>query len=253
MFSTWSAFAACFHLKIHLHNLSPLSSCFSLSLLSGLRKGNEIRSLNGEAVSDLDLKQMEALFSEKSVGLTLVARPADTRATLCTSWSDSDLFSRDQKSLPPSPNQCQLLEEFLDNFKKTSTNDFSNVPDVTTGLKRSHTEGTLDQVSHREKMEQTFRSAEQIVELCRGLDSSHANSMEAPTESHDPPPRPLARHLSDADRLRKVIQELVDTEKSYVKDLSCLFELYLEPLQNETFLTQDEVNGKHLPSASQPL
>lgn len=122
MFSTWSAFAACFHLKIHLHNLSPLSSCFSLSLLSGLRKGNEIRSLNGEAVSDLDLKQMEALFSEKSVGLTLVARPAGTRASLCTSCSDSDLFSRDQKSLLPSPNQCQLLEEFLDNFKKTSTN-----------------------------------------------------------------------------------------------------------------------------------
>lgn len=63
----------------------------------------------------------------------------------------------------------------------------------------------------------TPQSAEQIVELCRGLDSGHANSMEAPTKSHDPPPRPLARHLSDADRLRKVIQELVDTEKSYVK------------------------------------
>ncbi|XP_038955578.1 rho guanine nucleotide exchange factor TIAM2 isoform X2 [Rattus norvegicus] len=210
----------------------------SLAYGGGLRKGNEIRSLNGEAVSDLDLKQMEALFSEKSVGLTLVARPADTRASLCTSCSDSDLFSRDQKSLLPSPNQCQLLEEFLDNFKKTSTNDFSNVPDVTTGLKRSHTEGTLDQVPHREKMEQTFRSAEQIVELCRGT-----TSMEAPTDSRDPPPRPLARHLSDADRLRKVIQELVDTEKSYVKDLSCLFELYLEPLQNETFLTQDEMES----------
>lgn len=41
--------------------------------------------------------------------------------------------------------------------------------------------------------------------------------MEGPRESPDPPPRPLARHLSDADRLRKVIQELVDTEKSYVK------------------------------------
>lgn len=40
--------------------------------------------------------------------------------------------------------------------------------------------------------------------------------MEA-AESQDLPPRPLARHLSDADRLRKVIQELVDTEKSYVK------------------------------------
>ncbi|XP_031208921.1 T-lymphoma invasion and metastasis-inducing protein 2 isoform X1 [Mastomys coucha] len=215
----------------------------SLAYGGGLRKGNEITTLNGEAVSDLDIKQMEALFSEKSVGLTLVARPVATRRTLCASWSDSDLFSRDQKSLPSSPNQSQLLEEFLDNFKKTSTNDFSNVPDITTGLKRSQTEGTLDQVPRREKIEQTFPSADQIAELCRGLNSTHANSMEAPTESHDPPPRPLARHLSDADRLRKVIQELVDTEKSYVKDLSCLFELYLEPLQNETFLTQDEMES----------
>lgn len=67
--------------------------------------------------------------------------------------------------------------------------------------------------------------------------------MEGLGESQDSPPRPLARHLSDADRLRKVIQELLDTEKSYVKDLSCLFELYLEPLQNETFLTQDEMES----------
>uniref|UniRef100_A0A2K5Q4Y0 TIAM Rac1 associated GEF 2 n=1 Tax=Cebus imitator TaxID=2715852 RepID=A0A2K5Q4Y0_CEBIM len=209
----------------------------------GLRKGNEIMTLNGEAVSDLDLKQMEALFSEKSVGLTLIAGPPDTKATLCTSWSDSDLFSRDQKSLLPPPNQSQLLEEFLDNFKKNSANDFSNVPDITTGLKRSQTDGTLDQVSHREKMEQTFRSAEQITALCRSFNDTQANGMEGPRESQDPPPRPLARHLSDADRLRKVIQELVDTEKSYVKDLSCLFELYLEPLQNETFLTQDEMES----------
>uniref|UniRef100_A0A673SYE7 DH domain-containing protein n=2 Tax=Suricata suricatta TaxID=37032 RepID=A0A673SYE7_SURSU len=67
--------------------------------------------------------------------------------------------------------------------------------------------------------------------------------MDGPRAPRDPPPRPLARHLSDADRLRKVIQELMDTEKSYVKDLSCLFELYLEPLQNETFLTQDEMES----------
>uniref|UniRef100_G3TCF9 TIAM Rac1 associated GEF 2 n=1 Tax=Loxodonta africana TaxID=9785 RepID=G3TCF9_LOXAF len=209
----------------------------------GLRKGNEIVTLNGEAVADLNLKQMEALFSEKSVGLTLVARPLDAKRTLGTSWSDSDLFSTDQKRLLPPPNQSQLLEEFLDNFKKNTANDFSNVPDITTGLKRSQTDGTLDQVSHREKMEQTFRSAEQIAALCRGFTDTQTGDMEAPRESRDAPPRPLARHLSDADRLRKVIQELVDTEKSYVKDLSCLFELYLEPLQSETFLTQDEMES----------
>lgn len=32
-----------------------------------------------------------------------------------------------------------------------------------------------------------------------------------------PPLKQLARQLTDADRLRKVIQELMDTEKSYVK------------------------------------
>ncbi|XP_030412485.1 T-lymphoma invasion and metastasis-inducing protein 2 isoform X3 [Gopherus evgoodei] len=67
--------------------------------------------------------------------------------------------------------------------------------------------------------------------------------MEGQKDSQDLPLRPLGRALSDADRLRKVIQELMDTEKSYVKDLSCLFELYLEPLQNETFLTQDEMES----------
>ncbi|XP_036982025.2 rho guanine nucleotide exchange factor TIAM2 isoform X3 [Artibeus jamaicensis] len=88
-----------------------------------------------------------------------------------------------------------------------------------------------------------MKSAEQIAELCRSFNDTQTTSMQGPRESRDPPPRPLARHLSDADRLRKVIQELMDTEKSYVKDLSCLFELYLEPLQNETFLTQDEMES----------
>uniref|UniRef100_H2TH49 TIAM Rac1 associated GEF 2 n=1 Tax=Takifugu rubripes TaxID=31033 RepID=H2TH49_TAKRU len=55
--------------------------------------------------------------------------------------------------------------------------------------------------------------------------------------------RPCHKHMSATERLRKVIQELVDTEKSYVKDLSCLFEIYLKPLQNETFLTQDEMES----------
>lgn len=61
------------------------------------------------------------------------------------------------------------------------------------------------------------QSAEQITALCGSFNDTQTHGMEGPRESPDPPPRPLARHLSDADRLRKVIQELVDTEKSYVK------------------------------------
>ncbi|RXM97708.1 T-lymphoma invasion and metastasis-inducing protein 2 [Acipenser ruthenus] len=70
-----------------------------------------------------------------------------------------------------------------------------------------------------------------------------AGVMEGQKEGTDPPLRHGTGHMSVTERLRKVIQELVDTEKSYVKDLSCLFEIYLKPLQNETFLTQDEMES----------
>uniref|UniRef100_A0A3P9JZD7 DH domain-containing protein n=1 Tax=Oryzias latipes TaxID=8090 RepID=A0A3P9JZD7_ORYLA len=55
--------------------------------------------------------------------------------------------------------------------------------------------------------------------------------------------RPYPKHMSATERLRKVIQELVDTEKSYVKDLDCLFEIYLKPLERETFLTHHEMES----------
>uniref|UniRef100_A0A3Q4H5A2 TIAM Rac1 associated GEF 1a n=1 Tax=Neolamprologus brichardi TaxID=32507 RepID=A0A3Q4H5A2_NEOBR len=50
------------------------------------------------------------------------------------------------------------------------------------------------------------------------------------------------KQLSHADKLRKVINELVETEKTYVKDLNCLIERYLKPLQEKSFLTQDELD-----------
>ncbi|KAJ7342127.1 hypothetical protein JRQ81_009074, partial [Phrynocephalus forsythii] len=206
----------------------------------GLRVGNEILVINGQSVSDLDLGQMELLFSEKSVKLTLTTDLNSHKGTLCTAWSDGDI-SREPKNVLPPPNQSQLLEEFLDNFKKNTAKDFSHVPDVTSSLRRSSTDGTLDQVAEKEKLESPFRSAEQISALCPHFHDAQVDGMEGIKDI--PPLKPLTRQLTDADRLRKVIQELMDTEKSYVKDLSCLFQLYLEPLQNETFLTQDEMES----------
>uniref|UniRef100_A0A8C1W041 TIAM Rac1 associated GEF 2b n=1 Tax=Cyprinus carpio TaxID=7962 RepID=A0A8C1W041_CYPCA len=55
--------------------------------------------------------------------------------------------------------------------------------------------------------------------------------------------RSSPRHMSVTERLRMVIQELVETEKSYVKDLGSLFEIYLKPLQRETFLSHDEMES----------
>ncbi|XP_077205053.1 rho guanine nucleotide exchange factor TIAM2 isoform X2 [Paroedura picta] len=211
-----------------------------MAFKEGLRVGNEILTINGESVSDLDLRQMGELFSEKSVTLTLNTSHNGNKSVLCTLGSDADI-SKEASNLLPPPNQSQLLEEFLDNFKKSTTNDFSNVPDVAANLKRSSTDSILDQVPQKEKLELPFRSTEQISALCPSFHEAQVNSMEGIKEG--PPLKQLARQLTDADRLRKVIQELMDTEKSYVKDLSCLFELYLEPLQSETFLTQDEMES----------
>uniref|UniRef100_A0A673WKN7 TIAM Rac1 associated GEF 1 n=1 Tax=Salmo trutta TaxID=8032 RepID=A0A673WKN7_SALTR len=92
-------------------------------------------------------------------------------------------------------------------------------------------------------------STEQVAAFCRSLHDM--NPSECATTSTSPsldsPFRPIAtgtasRQLSDADKLRKVICELVETERAYVKDLNCLIGRYLTPLQKETCLTQDELD-----------
>ncbi|XP_075059494.1 rho guanine nucleotide exchange factor TIAM2 isoform X2 [Mixophyes fleayi] len=214
-----------------------------LAYREGLRTKNEILLINGEVVTDLNLRKMEYLFSERSVLLSLRTCHVDVKPSLSSSWSDSYIYKDQMRPLPPL-NQSQLLEEFLDNFQRNSMKDLSNVPDVTiANLKRSNIDDALDQVQCRPRTDQTYKSAEQISALCRGMQEINRDMTDGQNDSSDPPQRPFARHLSDADRLRKVIQELVDTEKSYVKDLSCLFELYLEPLQNEIYLTQDEMDS----------
>lgn len=61
--------------------------------------------------------------------------------------------------------------------------------------------------------------------LCKSFQDPQTDGMESTMAGQGPPTKPLARHLSEADRLRKVIQELLDTEKTYVK---VSLALYLE-------------------------
>ncbi|XP_041851308.1 T-lymphoma invasion and metastasis-inducing protein 1-like isoform X2 [Melanotaenia boesemani] len=87
-------------------------------------------------------------------------------------------------------------------------------------------------------------STEQVAAFCRSLHDM--NPLECVSSSPSPdspfPPTTTPRQLSDADKLRKVICELVETERTYVKDLNCLIGRYLTPLQKEIFLTQDELD-----------
>ncbi|XP_071420645.1 rho guanine nucleotide exchange factor TIAM1 isoform X3 [Pithys albifrons albifrons] len=101
-----------------------------------------------------------------------------------------------------------------------------------------------------------FAGGSQGHSLCGDLDSS-AEAAPEETETQDlescdeaekmskefaGPQVATMRQLTDADKLRKVICELLETERTYVKDLNCLMERYLKPLQKETFLTPDELD-----------
>ncbi|XP_066535528.1 rho guanine nucleotide exchange factor TIAM1 isoform X1 [Hoplias malabaricus] len=100
------------------------------------------------------------------------------------------------------------------------------------------------------------KSTEQVTAFCRSLhemnpsSESEALSPSSESEPLSPSSGPeslsagasVPRQLSHADKLRKVIYELVETERTYVKDLNCLIGRYLTPLQKENFLTQDELD-----------
>ncbi|XP_066575695.1 rho guanine nucleotide exchange factor TIAM2 [Amia ocellicauda] len=207
-----------------------------LAFGKGLRPGDEILVLNGKSVCALDLGLMQTLFSEQILNLTLRRdAPVDLQGL---AWPESD--TADPNPPIPPPNQSQLLEEFLDKHTTQASADVSNVPDVPGTPLGTATDDAGLQSQPGEKMEHQRKSVETVCSLYQSFQERSGGLMEA---QRDAELRPCPRHMSATERLRKVIQELVDTEKSYVKDLACLFEIYLKPLQNETFLTQDEMES----------
>ncbi|XP_010877489.2 T-lymphoma invasion and metastasis-inducing protein 2 isoform X2 [Esox lucius] len=207
-----------------------------LAFSEGLRPGDEILVLNGIGVSTLDLGLIQTLFAEETLQLTL-RRDAPPTSPLATG------------RLTPSPllSQSQQLQNFLDTHHRAkSTTDVSTVPEVPAESLDFGLGNGLQQNSHR--AEKHSKSVDTVCTLYHTFQEGSGGLMEghkAPTHPGANPTllRPCPRHMSPTERLRKVIQELVDTEKSYVKDLSCLFEIYLKPLQNETFLTLDEMDS----------
>ena len=52
-----------------------------------------------------------------------------------------------------------------------------------------------------------------------------------------------SKTLTESEKLRKVITELLETERAYVRHLQHLMETYLEPLRQEAFLSNSEISA----------
>ncbi|XP_074466026.1 rho guanine nucleotide exchange factor TIAM1 isoform X1 [Sebastes fasciatus] len=221
-----------------------------LASAKGLKAEDEILLLNGKPASALQMDDMRAAFVNQALTLSISTLPQLDPRLLC--------------SLPPRRSDGEQGQT-TDIFSQSQ----EDILDEVSGLTAESPDETLVEGSrltpqrpgdHQE--DKTCKgtgqkSTEQVTAFCRSLhdmnplecpmsssSSSSSSSLSPSPVSAFPPTTGTAtqRLLSHADKLRKVINELVETEKTYVKDLSCLIECYLTPLQKESFLTQDELD-----------
>ncbi|XP_042177469.1 rho guanine nucleotide exchange factor TIAM2-like isoform X1 [Oncorhynchus tshawytscha] len=219
---------------IYVSEVTPEGQAFT----EGLRAGDEILFLNGTSVSSLDMGLTHLLFSHQTLHLLL--RREDTTTEDHTSvWSDCGPW----QPAPPPPSHCgpwptdMLLPQELPECSVTSPfQELSQQPQPADG-----TEQLGQNVETVCSLNQTFPEGRGAAGAVVVEGQRNPYSMEPPVPQTLKPPCP--RHMSISERLCKVIQELVDTEKSYVKDLGSLFDIYLTPLQSETFLSHDEMES----------
>uniref|UniRef100_A0A3Q3VYF4 Uncharacterized protein n=1 Tax=Mola mola TaxID=94237 RepID=A0A3Q3VYF4_MOLML len=213
-----------------------------LASAKGLKAGDEILLLNGKPASALQMDDMRAAFVNQALTLSVSTLPEMDPRLLCSSPPRRSDWEQD----PATDIFSQSHEDILDEVSGLTVNS----PD------ESLEEGPRLVLQSPGGLQED-KSTEQVTAFCRSLhdmnpaecpmsssSSSSSSSLSPSPVSALPPTAGAAtqRQLSHADKLRKVINELVETEKTYVKDLSCLIECYLTPLQKESFLTQDELD-----------
>lgn len=214
-----------------------------LAFNEGLRPGDEILVLNGRCIPGLDLALIQMLFAEQTVHLSL---------------------RREGPVLPPvtsdhlAPPTKHSQEVRSKHHRAKSSSDVCTAA----GGGESLYVGLEDGRSHcAHRPVQHSKSVDTVCTLYHSFQEGSGSGSGGLMDHGGEPSvrqggdlgssptgdaallRPCPKHMTATERLRKVIQELVDTEKSYVKDLTCLFEIYLKPLQNETFLTLDEMES----------
>uniref|UniRef100_A0A8C1WZX3 TIAM Rac1 associated GEF 2a n=1 Tax=Cyprinus carpio TaxID=7962 RepID=A0A8C1WZX3_CYPCA len=195
-----------------------------VAISEGLRPGDEIMVVNGCEVSSLDLALIKTLFNGLSLQLTVKRHPPSIQ------------HNRD------TANTQSLHRVNLQRHQRAKSS--TDVSCVAENLGLAVDDGLQNQY-HNHRTVQHSKSVDTVCSLYHSFQegSGLMEGQQEQTGPEAPMLRPCPRHMSATERLRKVIQELVNTEESYVKDLNCLFEIYLKPLQKETFLTRDEMES----------
>ncbi|XP_063981634.1 protein still life, isoform SIF type 1 isoform X1 [Diachasmimorpha longicaudata] len=212
----------------------------SVAMHNGIIKGDEIMVINGAIVSDLDMMYLESVLQEE-LALCMMMRSSRTEppdlmrvmddidSLVCPPPpTDPPVISEEMISglIVPAPGrskegimqECIIPGSHLDNGKQTSrTNSF--------------------------EIENLLKTAEQVTGICRSPGDTRKSSPTGSVVSSHSQVLTPSKQLTDAEKLKKVICELIETERTYVKNLNNLLENYLEPLKRETFLSNAEITA----------
>ncbi|XP_049865888.1 protein still life, isoform SIF type 1 isoform X7 [Pectinophora gossypiella] len=214
----------------------------SVAMQNGIIKGDEIMVINGAIVSDLDMMYLESVLQEE-LSLVMMMRSSRTEPPELSGMmraATDDII--DSLVCPPPPSEPPAISDDMISglivpapawSKELYSPEADAHGDVSGPPKVSSRTNSFE-------IENLLKSAEQVTGWCRSPADTRRGS---PTGSVASAAATPSRHLSDADKLRKVLLELVDTERAYVKHLNNLLENYLEPLKKETFLSNAEINA----------
>ncbi|KAL3882118.1 hypothetical protein ACJMK2_028489, partial [Sinanodonta woodiana] len=213
-------------LRIYIREVIP----GSLAQSRGLIIGDEILVLNGKVVSELDMVYVETILLEsQSLCLTVRSLRSSPPPTAVTVQDTNKLIEK--MTCPPPPSQPRISDKDLGTLVVPSPSG------VISEESPSTSQQSLDPLPNLSpnQIDALLKGADQVTAICREPDQTTGP---ATTEGNIT----VSKHLSETEKLKKVIMELIETERAYVKDLNCLIERYLEPLKEETFLTSDEMD-----------
>ncbi|XP_069060147.1 rho guanine nucleotide exchange factor TIAM1 isoform X2 [Pleurodeles waltl] len=194
-----------------------------LAFKKGLKVGDEIIAINSKAAKNLNSSILKHFLAQPSLCLTVQTVPT---------------IKDGQRLLQPPPRRSDQMTDVSDSGYDFSSPDYTE-PDSSPETTPEDVDVQLDLSDEGEKMN---KSTEQVAAFCRSLHEMNPPDLSQTPQDFTGAQLATMRQLTDADKLRKVICELLETERTYVKDLNCLMERYLKPLQQETFLTQDELD-----------
>ncbi|NXQ61862.1 TIAM1 protein, partial [Anthoscopus minutus] len=200
-----------------------------LAFKKGLKAGDEVVEINQRAAEELDSALLKDALVQPSLCLTVRTHPEPEEG---------------QRLSQPPPRRPESSPEHGDAALAFAggSQGHSLCSDPDSSAEAAPEEAEAQDLESSDEAEKMSKSTEQVAAFCRSLHEMNPSDCSAPPQDCAGPQLNTMRQLTDADKLRKVICELLETERTYVKDLNCLMERYLKPLQKETFLTPDELD-----------